>query len=126
VRKWRSCVALVVGAAVSLALSSATIGPASGVEWLIVGQTFLATGLDPAEGSAGWALVSHGVAENLFTVDRLGQIVPSLAKSLQRESDGSWRGHLADGRRFSDGSLVTAFEVAHGLNRTSERNGAAT
>ena len=52
--------------------------PALAAEPLHVGATYITSGLDPAKGSNGWALVSHGVGENLFTVDRDGRLVPAL------------------------------------------------
>ncbi len=90
-----------------------------------VGQTFIAGGLDPAEGSAGWALVSHGIAEQLFTVSREGLVVPRLAVSAERTGDLTWTVTLAEGRRFSDGAPVTAEAAAVALNRTGEANPAA-
>jgi peptide/nickel transport system substrate-binding protein len=92
---------------------------------VVVGQTFLTSGLDPAEGAAGWALASHGVAEKLFTVDRSGRVVGQLAMTSRREDASTWIVTLAEGRRFSDGAPVTAAEVAAALARTVERNPAA-
>ncbi|MEM6381399.1 MAG: ABC transporter substrate-binding protein [Pseudomonadota bacterium] len=90
-----------------------------------VGQTFLASGLDPAEGSTGWALVTHGIAEQLFRVSREGEVVPNLASSAQQQEDGSWVVTLAPDRFFSDGTPVTAPLVASALNRTGEANASA-
>lgn len=90
-----------------------------------VGQTFIAESLDPTEGSAGWALTSHGVAETLFTVDRHGEIVPRLAESIEPRDDGSWVLTLRADRRFSDGTPVTAAEVAAALTRVTDLNPAA-
>lgn len=90
-----------------------------------IGQTFLAAGFDPAQGSVGWALVSHGIAEQLFTVSREGRVVPNLARSAERGEDGSWTITLAPGRRFADGTPVTADAVASALNRTGEANPSA-
>ncbi len=90
-----------------------------------VGQTFLASGLDPAEGSTGWALVTHGIAEQLFRVSHDGEVVPNLASSAEQQDDGSWMVTLADNRFFSDGTPVTADLVAASLNRTGEVNASA-
>ena len=92
---------------------------------LTVGQTFMAASVDPAEGSAGWALTSHGVGETLFTVDAEGQVTGQLAESLRRDSDGSWIVVLRPDRRFADGASVTAADVAASLGRTNEKNAAA-
>lgn len=94
-------------------------------EPLRVGKTFLSSSLDPAEGSAGWALVSHGVAEPLFTVSRAGAIAPGLAEAASPNDDGSWTVVLAQGRFFSDGTPVDADAVAAALARTGEANAAA-
>lgn len=92
---------------------------------MTVGQTFIAGGLDPAQGSAGWALVSHGIAEQLFTVSREGLVVPRLATAAERTGDLAWVVTLAPGRAFSDGTPVDAQAVADALNRTGAENPAA-
>ncbi len=92
---------------------------------LSVGLTFLASGLDPAQGSTGWALVSHGVAEQLFRVSEEGRVVPNLAGSASRDADGVWTIELAPDRFFSDGAPVTAEAVAACLNRSGEANPSA-
>lgn len=90
-----------------------------------VAQTFVAAGFDPAVGSVGWALVSHGIGEQLFTVSREGEVVPNLATGAERNEDGSWTVTLAPDRKFSDGTPVTAESVAATLNRTGEANPSA-
>ena len=94
-------------------------------EKVTIGQTFLASGLDPAQGSNGWALVSHGIAEQLFRVSRAGVVVPNLAASAARNGQGTWTVELAPDRFFSDGTPVTAAAVASALNRTGEKNPSA-
>lgn len=92
---------------------------------ITIGQTFLAAGLDPAEGSNGWALVPHGIGEQLFRVSREGEVVPNLAASAIQNDDGTWTVELAPNRFFSDGAPVTAEAVAAALNRSSEANPSA-
>lgn len=115
----RHLLAGMAGLALPASLARAQAGPP-----LNVGLTFLTSGLDPSDGNAGWALVSHGVAEQLFTVDRAGRIVPQLAESAARDGPSSWTVRLASGRRFQDGTPVTAADVAAGLNRSVEANAA--
>lgn len=115
---------LVAGAA-ALALLAAAPAALAETAPLRIGQTFVAGALDPAEGSAGWALVSHGIAEQLFMVSREGTVEPRLAQGAEQQEDGSWIVTLAEDRLFSDGSPVDAQAVAAGLTRTSERNPAA-
>lgn len=92
---------------------------------LRVGKTFIAAATDPAQGSAGWALVSHGIADQLFRVDRDGRLVGNLATDATRLDDLTWQVTLAPDRLFSDGSPVTAGAVADSLNRTVSENPAA-
>ncbi len=110
----------------ALALSLATLLSARlsarGARPITVGKGFLADSLDPAQGSAGWALQSHGVAEALFTTDRSGATVPNLARDARREDDGSWTITLAPGLRFSDGAACNASAVAASLRRALAEN----
>ncbi|MEM1377172.1 MAG: ABC transporter substrate-binding protein, partial [Pseudomonadota bacterium] len=119
-----------IGTFAALLVSSAAVMPLAATspayaEGVTVGQTFLASGLDPAQGSTGWALVTHGIAEQLFRVSKDGQVVPNLASSAEQQDDGSWRVTLASDRFFSDGTPVTAKLVAAALNRTGENNASA-
>lgn len=112
---------LLAATAAAFAFSSAT----ALAKDITIGQTFLASGLDPAEGSNGWALVSHGIGEQLFRVSRDGEVVPNLASSAAQNEDGSWTIEIAPDRFFSDGKPVAAEDVAEALNRTGESNPSA-
>jgi peptide/nickel transport system substrate-binding protein len=102
-----------------------TAGTAFAAEPLRVGATYITSGTDPAKGSNGWALVSHGVGENLFTVDRQGKLVPELADKAERSGDLTWTITLKPGRMFSDGTPVTAKALAAGFDSTFANNKAA-
>lgn len=106
-------------------MTLATALPTFAAEPLRVGATFLATGVDPAKGSNGWALTSHGVGENLFTVDKDGKLVPELAEKAERTGEFTWAITLKAGRSFSDGTPVTAEALAAGFERTIANNKAA-
>lgn len=95
---------------------------AADVRPVVVGQGFLADSLDPANGSAGWAWQSHGVAETLFTVDRQGRAVPNLAQSVRRDGDGRWRVVLKPALVFADGAPLDAAAVKAALERTLAAN----
>ena len=114
-----------VAAGLAAALTVPFTASSAVADAVTVGQTFLASGLDPAEGSTGWALVTHGIAEQLFTVSREGMVVPNLAASATKNDDGTWTVELAPDRFFSDGTPVTAERVADALNRTGEANPSA-
>ena len=110
----------------TVAMAAALLFPAASIaQKVTIGQTFVASGLDPAQGSNGWALVSHGIAEQLFRVSREGEVVPNLAASAIRNDDATWTVELASDRFFSDGAPVTAGAVAAALNRTGGANPAA-
>jgi peptide/nickel transport system substrate-binding protein len=99
--------------------------PASAADTVKIGQTFLTQGLDPARGSAGWALTTHGVGQNLFTVGRNGRVLALLATGATRIDALNWRVALQTGVRFSDGTPADAAAIAEGLNRVSSENAVA-
>ena len=109
----------------AFAFTALLAAPAVAAETVTVGKTFIAAGLDPARGNAGWALTSHGVAETLFTVGRDGRVVPALAASAERIDERRWRVALAPDRRFSDGSAVDGPAVAAALQRIASENAVA-
>lgn len=104
-------------------IAAATPGLAA--EPLRVGATYITSGTDPAKGSNGWAITSHGVGENLFTVDKDGKLVPELAEKAERTGDLTWTVTLKSGRAFSDGKPVTASTLAAGFDNTFASNKAA-
>jgi len=90
-----------------------------------IGKTFLAGGTDPTDGSTGWALTSHGIAEKLFTVDRQGNIVGQVAESVSKIDTLTWEVTLKAGYKFSDGTAVTAQHVANALTELNTVNSRA-
>mmetsp|Transcript_84426 Transcript_84426/g.239346 ORF Transcript_84426/g.239346 Transcript_84426/m.239346 type:complete len:543 (-) Transcript_84426:538-2166(-) len=92
---------------------------------VVVGQTFLAGSTDPTQGSTAWALTSHGIAEKLFTVDRTGSIVGQAGESVRRLDTFSWEATLRSGRRFSDGTALTASHVVDAFTQLNQVNSGA-
>lgn len=92
-----------------------------------VGQTFLASSADPRKGSVPWALISHGVAEKLFTVDAKDNVVSQVAHSARKiDTKGyEWEITLQSGYSFSDGTAVDAAHVAACLQELNQDNSAA-
>jgi peptide/nickel transport system substrate-binding protein len=107
-----------LASAAFLAFAISGAAPAAAQRPVVFGQTFLAESLDPAEGSAGWALQSHGLAETLFTVDRDGRLVPALARSVARDGEG-WIVRLKPGLRFGDGAPLDAAALRDALLRST-------
>ncbi|KAL7545087.1 hypothetical protein ACHAWF_008448 [Thalassiosira exigua] len=104
---------------------------------VIVGQTFLASSQDATSGSNPWALISHGVAEKLFTVDKDDKIVPQIAESIKKvegvvqevqlgDVPIVWEVKLKDSYKFSDGTPVDATKVAAALTELNEMNPSAS
>ena len=94
---------------------------------VLVGQPFMTPlPVDPMAGSNGWSLVSHGVAEKLFTVNTDGEIVPQVAQSVSKVSDLVWDVDLKADYHFSDGTEVTAQLVADCLNELNAANDATS
>ena len=94
---------------------------------IVVGQTFMAGSDDPTDGSTSWSLTSHGISEKLFTVDRDGDIVPQVAKEVNKVSEDPdvWEVTLKSGYKFSDGTAVDAEHVAKCLTELNTVNDAA-
>ena len=107
--------------AAAAALALAPIAADAQTRPIVVGQGFLTDSLDPAQGVAGWALQSHGVAETLFTVDREGRIVPNLAESVRRDGE-SFVIRLKPDLKFADGSPLDANALKASLDRATKEN----
>ena len=95
---------------------------AAASEPIVVGKTFMAGSVDPTSGSTGWALTSHGVSENLFTVNKDGEIVGQVAEPVSKVSELIWDVTLKSGYKFSDGTDVTAQAVADCLSELNSVN----
>jgi peptide/nickel transport system substrate-binding protein len=107
--------------AAAAALAFAPLAADAQTRPIVVGQGFLTDSLDPAQGVAGWALQSHGVAETLFTVDRQGRIVPNLAEAVRRDGE-SFVIRLKPDLKFADGSLLDATALKASLDRATKEN----
>lgn len=108
-------------AAFALALPAAAQSPAP----ITVGKPFIAAGVDVTKSGNGWALTSHGISQNLFIVDKEGLVSPWLASGVERVDDKSWIVRLRPGVKFSDGSPLTAADVAACLTRSNDLSGNA-
>ena len=95
---------------------------ASADDVLQVGQLKLATTQDPRTEQHGWALTMHGVAEKLFTLNSDGEIVPEVAQSVGKVSEFEWDVDLKPDYKWSDGTPVTAQDVAACLNELHTMN----
>jgi len=103
-------------------LCLAVLLPAAAATPVMVGQTFMAGSQDPTSGSTPWSLVSHGIAEKLFTVDKMGEVVPQMAESVTMVDAYTWTVALASGKTFSDGQAVLAEHVVTALTTQNTDN----
>jgi peptide/nickel transport system substrate-binding protein len=87
-----------------------------------VGLTSITGTFDPRVGSVPWSLVSHGIAEKLFTVNKQGMVVGQLAQSVTNVDKYTWRVTLTPNYKFSDGTAVTADHIVTSLQTQNTQN----
>ncbi|MFD1933141.1 ABC transporter substrate-binding protein [Nonomuraea mangrovi] len=77
---------------------------------------------DIAHGFDTSTLAQFSVLDTPVTLDGNGQVVPSLAESWKETKPGVYDFQLRKGVRFSDGTLLTADDVAFSLRRHLDPN----
>ena len=111
-----------------VACASSSSGNASN-RTLVVDQTFEFDSLDPArEGQTTPLVVDHLLYDTLLTYNssNLQKPIPSLATSWQGSSDNkTFTFKLRSGVKFSDGTPLTAADVAFSMNRANNVQGNA-
>jgi peptide/nickel transport system substrate-binding protein len=93
---------------------------------LVVGVTAMAAsdGNATFDDKMGWEMVKIGVAEKLFTLDKDGEVVNQIAESISGEGK-AWEVTIKTGIKFSDGSTLTAADVATCLTSMYDSPGAS-
>jgi peptide/nickel transport system substrate-binding protein len=79
-------------------------------------------GLDPAEGWNGWTTMRCGVGETLLTANENMEIVPCLADSWEQVDDTTYKFHIRQGVKFSNGKDMTVENVKESIERTAKLN----
>ncbi len=79
-------------------------------------------GLDPADGWAGWTSARCGISETLLTADENMDVVPCLADSWEQVDDLTYKFHIRQGVKFSNGNDMTPQTVKESIERTAELN----
>ena len=79
-------------------------------------------GLDPAIGWNGWTTMRCGIAETLLTADENMEIVGQLADSWEQVDELTYRFHIRQGVKFSNGNDLTPQAVKESIERTAEMN----
>lgn len=89
---------------------------------IYIGQTNIASSINPTDSGVPWSLTSHGVSENLYTLNENGELVTRMIDTLEQVDPNKWRATLKKGILFSDGSIVDANAVVQSMNRILEEN----
>lgn len=73
--------------------------------------------LDPANGWNAWTLSRAGIGENLATVNENMEIVPQLSDEWEVVDDTTWKFHIRQGVKFSNGKDLTPQDVKKSIER---------
>ena len=75
-------------------------------------------GMDPATDWCGWNLTRCGVGETLVTVNENMEIVGQLADEWEQVDDTTYRFHIRQGVKFSNGTELTPEIVKDSIQRS--------
>lgn len=79
-------------------------------------------GLDPAIGWNGWTTMRTGVGETLLTANEDMEVVPCLSDSWEQLDELTYKFHIRQGVKFSNGNDMTPETVKGSIERTAELN----
>ena len=106
----------------ALTFSMAGVVQAEAESHLNVAMFMWMDGLDPAEGWNGWTTMRCGVGETLLTANENMEVVPCLADSWEQVDDTTYKFHIRQGVKFSNGEDMTVEDVKKSIERTAELN----
>ncbi len=89
---------------------------------LNVGVWFMPEKLDPAHGWSSWYISRAALSENLVTLNENLEIVPQLSDKWEQIDDTTWKFHIRQGVKFSNGKDLTAEAVKKSLERIVEKS----
>ena len=78
--------------------------------------------LDTMNSWGGWWTMRYGVGETLLTMDKDMNLVECLADSYTVEDPQTFKFHIRQGVKFSNGELMTPKHVAESIKRIAEGN----
>jgi peptide/nickel transport system substrate-binding protein len=120
-KKIVSCVTAVATAAMMFG-GSTVVNAVENESHLNVALFLWMEGLDPAEGWNGWTTMRCGIGETLLTANEDMEVVPCLADSWEQVDDVTYRFHIRQGVKFSNGNDMTPETVKESIERTAEMN----
>ncbi len=85
---------------------------------LVAAVKWLGADVDPANGWNGWTLMRGNSGECLATLNEQMEIVPQLADKWEVLDDLTWKFHIRQGVKFSNGKDMTPEAVKKSLERT--------
>ena len=120
-KRLKSCIPALLAAAMLSASCTPVFASESGSH-LNVAMFMWMEGLDPAEGWNGWTTMRCGIGETLLTADENMDVVPCLADSWEQVDDLTYKFHIRQGVKFSNGNDRTPETVKASIERTAEQN----
>ena len=120
-KRLKSCIPALLAAAMLSASCTPVFASESGSH-LNVAMFMWMEGLDPAEGWNGWTTMRCGIGETLLTADENMDVVPCLADSWEQVDDLTYKFHIRQGVKFSNGNDMTPETVKASIERTAEQN----
>ena len=120
-KRLKSCIPALL-AAVMLSASCTPVFASESGSHLNVAMFMWMEGLDPAEGWNGWTTMRCGIGETLLTADENMDVVPCLADSWEQVDDLTYKFHIRQGVKFSNGNDMTPETVKASIERTAEQN----
>lgn len=117
-------ICIVLSACVAQKENTLTNGapPEEGKKPIFIGQTNIASSINPTDSGVPWSLTSHGISENLYSLNEKGELVTRIIDELEQLDQNNWRATLKKDVLFSDGSTVNAEAVVESMNKILEEN----
>ena len=78
--------------------------------------------LDPADGWNGWTTMRCGIGETLLTANENMEVVSQLADSWEQLDELTYKFHIRQDVKFSNGNDMTPQTVKESIERTAELN----
>lgn len=106
-KRLKACVPAMMAAMMMTAGMTGSAFAAEDGTHLNVAMFMWMDGLDPAEGWNGWTTMRCGIGETLLTADENMDVVPCLADSWEQVDDTTYKFHIRQGVKFSNGNDMT-------------------
>ncbi|KAG3106287.1 hypothetical protein PC123_g8 [Phytophthora cactorum] len=116
------CIALSACAAPNKNILTDGASPKELKKTIYIGQTNIASSINPTDSGVPWSLTSHGISENLYMLNEKGELVSRMIDELEQFDQNNWKATLKGDVFFSDGSPVNADAIVESMNRILAEN----